>query len=160
MFLKHRYRTGFSMIEVLVFVSILSLFFVTTAAITATSLKQMKISEHRIIASRYAEDLLEYLRGEKDEGWEEFVAKANTNGLTYCFNNPISENTRLNSISSSACENYNGIVGSENPIFKREVTLRVQDSFASQVTVNVLVRWREGGVEYSVPVNTVFSIWE
>ena len=148
------------MIEVLVFVSILSLFFVTTAAITASSLKQMTISQHRITASRYAEDLVEFMRGEKDENWTDFVAKASSSGVTYCFNDPIETSTHLSTISASSCDSYNGITGSTSPIFKREVTLTAQNSPTTQVRVSVLVSWLEGSVVYSVPVDTVLSVWE
>ena len=75
-------KKSFTLIEVLIFVTILSLFFVVASAVTITSLQNLKVQEHKILATRYAEELLEWLRGEKEVDWNKFI---NYRG-NYCFN--------------------------------------------------------------------------
>ncbi|MFN4212440.1 MAG: hypothetical protein ACK4FL_00525 [Microgenomates group bacterium] len=141
---------SFSLIEVLVFTSILSLFFVVAAAVATASLRNMKINEHKILATRYAEELLEWLRGEKETDWNTFISRSNN--TTYCFSiSPITSWP-----SQGSCSGYNGL----NPaIYKRELTLTTVGG-GIQVNVSIVVSWQELGNTYSVPINTVFTVWE
>jgi prepilin-type N-terminal cleavage/methylation domain len=59
------HKKSFTLIEVLIFVTILSLFFVAAAAVTIVSLRNLKVQEHKILATRYAEELLELAKREK-----------------------------------------------------------------------------------------------
>ena len=141
---------SFSLVEVLVFISILSLFFVLATYITIASLRNMKISEHKILATRYAEELLEWVRGQKETDWNNFVNNYSNN--TYCF--PFSP---INTWPpSGSCVSYNGL---NPPIYKRELTLSTSNN-GFQVNVFINVSWQELGNTYTVPINTVFSMWE
>lgn len=143
-------NAAFSLIEVLVFTSILSLFFVVAAAVTTASLRNMKINEHKILATRYAEELLEWLRGEKETDWNAFVN--NRSNKNYCFSiSPITSWP-----SPGSCPANGGL---NPPIYKREVTLTTTGG-GFQVRVSIVVSWQDLGHTYSVPINTVFSIWE
>ena len=53
-----RPKNGFSLIEVLVFITIMSLVFVTAASVVAISLGNLKINEHKLVATRYGERLI------------------------------------------------------------------------------------------------------
>ena len=133
---------GFSLIEVLIFISILSLFFVVAAAVTTASLRNMKINEHKILATRYAEELLEWLRSEKEKDSDTFV-----NSLLYdstiCFN-------ELNW--------HNDCNDQEiDKIFTRKATIGHP---MDKVTISIEVSWSEPGGTYMVPINTVFTVWE
>ena len=140
-------KKSFTLIEVLIFVTILSLFFVTAAAVTITSLRNLKIQENKILATRYAQELLEWLRGEKEADWNNFTTKNNT----YCFNSsPIPSWG-----SAGNCSNY-GL----NNLYKREVNLNPQGNPPYQVNVSITVSWQELGQIYQVPLNTVFTVWE
>lgn len=138
-------KKSFSLIEVLVFVTIFSLFFVAAATVVVVSLRNMKTSEHKIIATRYAEELLEWLRSQKEIDWNVFNS---SHSGTYCFStSPISTWP-----SNSPCGGY------LESIFKREVTLTRVD--ANKVNVVITVTWTEMGTTYKVPINSVFTIWE
>jgi len=140
-------KKSFTLIEVLIFVSILSLFFVAAASVTIVSLRNLKVQEHKILATRYAEELLEWLRGEKEADWNDFVNHSSPLGSTYCFN--------LLNWSSGECTNY-GL----NNFYKRWATLTSQGSPPPQVYISIIVEWRELGQIYQVPLNTVFTVWE
>src|SRR3989338_9286294 len=75
-------KAGFTLIEVVIFVSLISVIFVTFAALTTTTIRWSKINEHKILASHNVEELREWLRGQKETDFEGFEAK---NG-SWCFN--------------------------------------------------------------------------
>ena len=143
-------KKSFTLIEVLIFVTILSLFFVTAITITVVSLRNLKIQEHKILATRYAEELLEWLRGEKEADWNQFT----THSGPYCFNSsPI---PMSNWPTSGNCPPASFL----NNLYKREVILTPQGSPPYQVNVSITVLWQELGQTYQVPINTVFTVWE
>lgn len=149
-------KKSFSLIEVLIFISILSLFFATAAAVVTISLRNMKINEHKILATRYAEELLEWLRGEKEEDWTMFVSLRTdaAETRTYCFNSQLTSNWPA----VSNCQSYYGISGINPVIYKRSASLKRNGE--NQVDVLITVDWQEAGVNYSVPIKSTFTLWE
>lgn len=145
-------KLGFSLIEVLVFVSILGLFFVAAISVTTFSLKNMKISEHKILAAHYAEEGIEWVRWEKENDWEVFVLKDTPSGTgtLYCLNS-------LTWSIGSCGANYT--LGAP-PLFKREVTLTNSGTPASRVNIEVVVSWIEGSQTMNIRVKTVLNLWE
>lgn len=142
-------KKSFTLIEVLIFVSILSIFLVTASGVTIASLNNLKIQEHKILAVRYAEELLEWLRGEKEADWSRFT----TYRGTYCFNS--------SPITSWPTTAGNCLVNSFlNNLYKREVNLTPQGNPTYQVNVSIIVSWQELGHTYQVPINSIFTIWE
>lgn len=153
-----RKSQSFSLIEVLVFVAVLSVFFVTSAAVVTVSLRNMKYNEHKIRAVRYAQEALEWIRGEKETDWNLFVINhsAGGSGKSYCFN-------------SSPIYGWPGTSGdcgasySLDSFFKRDVAITRLDNsctISCQVRVNVMVQWKDIGVGHTVPIQSVMSIWE
>lgn len=140
---------GFSLIEVIIFVSILSLFFVVAAAVSSASIRNIKISEHKMIASYYADELMEWLRYQKISNWPTFSGYSSESGNTFCFStldwdrpgNCISETVGL--------------------IYNRYATLTAQDNPISSISVEVVVEWNEpGSTSYSVKQKNLFNIYE
>jgi len=138
------HQKAFSLIEVLIFVTILSIFFVLAAAVTIASLRNMKVNEHKILATYYAEELVEWLRDEKEADWTAFSQKSGT----YCFNSSDFSGWPI-----GACGNNYDL----DSFFKRELIL---SNDGSQANINVTVSWLELGQEYQVPIATVFTKWE
>ena len=138
-----KYYKSFSLIEVLVFTAVLGLFFVAAISVTTFNLKNMKIQEHKILATRYAEEGVEWLKQEKEDGWVEFIARGSaTPGTTYCLNS-------LGWTPPSSCAGYSlGI------IFKRELVIK--DSGETKITVY----WQDMGTDLKVEINTVFKLLE
>jgi type II secretory pathway pseudopilin PulG len=151
--LKARKNTqaGFSLIEVLIFITVMSIFFVSAAAVVSVVVKNMKVNEHKILGTRFAQEAVEWLRSEKEIDWNAFSQRAPSSGALaeYC----------LNSLAwnSMPCD-Y-----SLKTLYQRTVTLKSIESvggYKYQVDVSVLVKWNEPGRSYSIPINTTFSIWE
>jgi prepilin-type N-terminal cleavage/methylation domain-containing protein len=146
---KRLLQKGLSIVEVLIAVSILSMIFIAASYATSISLSRSKYNQDRILASRYADELEEWLRGEKESEWSSFVAKsASSPGLTYCFNS-----TTISWPASGSCGSTFGL----NNRFKREVVL---SGTGTQVDVEVTVQWKDASRTYSVPVDTVFVLWD
>lgn len=145
---------AFSLIEVLVFVTILALFFVAAAAVTTISLRDMKINEHKILATRYGEELLEWLRSQKEIDWNQFVNQhSGGSAKKYCFN--------LSPISGWPVEGSCGPTQLINSFYKREVTISNQSTPpVLQTSISITVTWNEPSGLYSFPINSIFSIWE
>jgi len=153
---KSNFDAGFSLIEVLVFVTIFGLFFVLAIAVTTASLRNMKVTERRIYAVRYAEEMIEWLRSEKEASWADFV----THTGTFCFNKVLGNSWSLSLPTTGLCPTYTGIGSLPPVIFKRDVVVSSSGSPVTQIIVKVTVSWQEtNGVE-KVEQNVRFSIWE
>ncbi|OGK18344.1 hypothetical protein A3G67_03565 [Candidatus Roizmanbacteria bacterium RIFCSPLOWO2_12_FULL_40_12] len=140
---------GFSLVEVLVFVSVLAVFFVVAAAISSVSLRVSKSNENKLRATHYAEELTEWLRGRKEEDWDAFLK--NRQG-TWCFNNtPLT-----NWPSSGTCLSSSYL----DTIFKREAVISDPVPNDDQLNVSVTVSWSEAANTFNVPLKTVFSRFE
>jgi len=142
---KINFLSSFSLIEVLIFITILSIFFVAAASVTIGVLRDIKINEHKILATRYASELIEWMSGEKEKGWIEFTGSF-SNG-TNCFSglNWNDLTTPCDAISST--------------IFTRSADL-TKNPANDQVDVVVEVSWNELGKDNSVQSTRLFKLWE
>lgn len=146
-------KKSFSLIEVLVFITIISLFFITAITVTVFSLKNLKIQEYRIVATRLAEEGVEWIKQEKEDDWQAFVLHDDSggSGSTYCLNN-LDWNTK------NDC-NGDYSLGPPN-IFRRVLTITNSGSPVDKVATNLSVSWLENGVEEKIELKSVFSLWE
>ncbi len=148
---KLKIARGFSLIEVLVFVTILSLFFVAASSVSIVSLRNLKSNENKILATRYAEELVDWLSGEKEDDWNIFYNKSSNAGTVYCFNNLV-----ITWPASGACASY-GL----SAFFKREATLkRGLIGSDPKIDVTVDVSWSEASQTLKVPIKTIFTRFE
>lgn len=149
------------MVEVVIFVSVLGLFFIYASSVVIASIRNMKVSEHKILATKYAEELMEWLKSQKEINWDDFVSMADNK--TYCFNDNINLTDVFKGKASGSCvapNDYTGITGTTPLIFKREATLAQEGSPVEQVNVSVKVEWKELGNTYQVPLYSVLTLWE
>jgi type II secretory pathway pseudopilin PulG len=155
---SRRSRQGFTFLEVLVFTAIISFLFIGLTSTVISSLRRMQTTEHRLYATRYAEELLEWVRAQKETGWESFVADyTSETGTLYCFNGDIDFYNPVWPPAGLGTCDYDGI-GSKDPrIFKRYLILTAPTEDLRQVNVQIVVEWRDGNQFYSVPLNTIFT---
>jgi hypothetical protein len=120
----------------------------------------------KIYATRYAEELAEWLRIQKEQDWAAFYTKAGGGGasVVYCVNGSIDLNSTLDAaltlVNASNC-NYDGITsasGTTRPkIFRRTVTFTTSSN-QLPVQAAILVEWQEGPNQiFSVPINTTYT---
>ncbi len=142
-------KAGFSLIEVLLFIVLFSMVFLGITSAMVSSLRNTKASQRRILATYYASELKDWLKGQKEANFSNFPKSG-----TQCFNtSPI------------AAWGANGNCGSSftlgqgsDVVFKRYVSFT--NGTSTQVNVNILVEWNEGNVVNSIPLNTRFTSWE
>lgn len=155
---------GFSLIEVIIFVAILSIFLVTAATITTLSMHQNSLQINKIKAVHYNDQLLEWLRSEKDRDWNNLTEKATSlpGGSVYCFcSEDLSWATASIKADKSAC-----CPTPLSSLFKRYVTLSSSIyaptgfSPSSQIEVTIDTDWQEAGNSYSTKLHTLFTPWE
>lgn len=141
-------KKSFSLIEVLVFVTILSLFLITAASIITVSIRQNTLKIHLLKATHYNEQLLDWIKSEKETDWNTFVTMADVTGKTYCFTDTTY------SWSIATCD-YD-----LDAIFKRYAILKSIGSPVSQVEVTIFTDWKESSMDHTTKLHTVFTIWE
>lgn len=150
--MKHS-NQGFSLIEVLVFITILSLIFISAAILGTVSIRNSKSTENKIIASRYGEELLDWLRSQKEIDWLAFTARISPS-KTYCF----ADESFARWPDVGSCGSNQVIT---NSIFRREATLTYNnDPQGERVNVEIHLTWSEGGNNYDVTTKGVFTLFE
>lgn len=139
---------GFTLIEILVFTALVSVFFVVAAAVSAFAINVMKSNENRLYATHYAEETLEWLRNEKEVDWVTF----NTHISNWCM-------VSLGWTSGGPCPTTGATSFQLSSKFNRDVSLSTDA--ASNVVALVTVSWKDiSGITRSVITKTVFSQFE
>jgi len=155
------HKKGFSLIEVLVFTGIVSIFFIVVASVATVSLRTARINQNKILATHAGEELMEWLKGEREADWNSFSQRSGTFCLNGNLKNTWAETMLAEKNTSGQCSGLNEFlgVGTIPPlIFKREVTLNPLSS--TQTDIAIRVTWMEIGVSYVIPIQSRFTLWE
>lgn len=153
---KKANKKGFSLLEVIVATSLLSIILVASVSFTTSLIKNMEYNKTKLYATRHLDDLKEFVDGERLSDWSSFATNATLAGNKFCFNGLISDTTTIPS--TLDCKNFNGVVNSVGPkIFKREVTL---SGNINKVTATFEVSWQQGGRTYTEDAVTVYTQWQ
>ncbi|OGM13703.1 hypothetical protein A3A76_02585 [Candidatus Woesebacteria bacterium RIFCSPLOWO2_01_FULL_39_23] len=143
---------GQSMVEVVFAIGIAAIILTTVVSVSVSSVRNSTFSKLNSQANRYAQDLSEWLRRQRDLDWATFKAKANTTGITYCFKTPNPTAWPA----SGVCGSSDFMTGtkfirqaklslpSTDPLVLSEVTVSWTDSQGthSVVSITKLVDWR------------------
>lgn len=139
--------SGQSLIELLVALTLIVIVIVAVVGLAAISIKTAYFAKKNTMAKRYAEQALEWLRGEARGNWYNLLTKAdsNSNNTDYCLNN-------LDFNTAGACNDY------LDNIYKRELKLYKDESEPQKpkIKVTVLVSWKDN-IDHSVEVSSVFT---
>lgn len=144
---KSFYR-GQSLFETVVAFGIIALVFIGIVSLTLNTVVNAARSRDKTKATRYAEELLEWLRYERDRDWVLFNTKA-SQPLAWCMPNLVWP------AASGTCGINEVISGTK---FKREVTFIVRTA-NKVVSADVVVRWSDGAVTRDVKSSTYFTNW-
>ncbi|OGK66303.1 hypothetical protein A2313_03665 [Candidatus Roizmanbacteria bacterium RIFOXYB2_FULL_41_10] len=129
---------GFSLIEVLVFVSVFTVAIVALVASVSYSALSLNDARHRLMSSRYNEELAEWLKFQREYrlfGYSGLLAKSTPTGTTYCFNN---SNIGLDAnaiMTSGECTGFD-----LDDFYKRELTLT--SATDEQINVQIVTSYR------------------
>lgn len=150
---------GLSLLEALIFTTILSVIMLAVVFATTMSLKRTQFNQKKIFATRYAEEVLEWMRGEKEADWTTFTSRS---PQVYCMNDDVTTCSAAGSCwsVSTACPAGDYPLSetqSLNNGFSRNVTLQTD---GTTIRVTAIVSWKDGSNEFDVTSSTTFSRWE
>ncbi|MFC1625462.1 hypothetical protein ACFL1Q_00265 [Patescibacteria group bacterium] len=124
-----------------------TLIIVALVALTAVSIRNATYSKNKTLASRYNQEAVEWLRGERDKDFDTFVG--NATNIVWC----ISE---LNWESNTRCSSSQKI---ESTPFVREVEFSVDTAEKTIIEANVSVAWEDSQGMHDVRSSTNFTDW-
>ncbi len=153
-------KKGFTLLEVMIFTTILTIVLVSAAAFTTRLVYNLRINEHKVFANVNASELLEWLTSEREANWSNlYNAAGNAPGTTYCVNGNLTVSTTFAdpTVFTAAPCAFNGITGRVPAIFKRELILTRNGT--NQVTATVRVSWQEGATVYADEIQAVYTSW-
>jgi len=166
--MKKSYRTrscelqGFTLIEVVIFIAIASVIFIAIVSLSVGVVQQTQSSKHKLYASRYADELAQWLRVQKDLSWQDFYVASQQGSHNYCVNQHIALDldlvTLLVPYDPDICV-HNGIINGYGPSrFKRTVYFDEQTDNTKSVKATITVSWVERGSQVeSVQLETLFA---
>ncbi len=141
---------GQSLFEMIVAVLIVSLVMIALVSLSTKNLALTAYSRNKTLANRHSQEVLEWVRGERDRDWAAFVSHSNASGTTWCVAN-------LSWSSQGACSTSNAIPNSTTP-FLRSMTLRT--SAVNTVDVTVITSWIDGSGTHESRASTVLTNWK
>ncbi len=138
---------GQSLFEVIIAIGVTSAILVAIINTAILSVRNTSFSRNKTLASRYSQEAVEWLRGQRDANWNDFATKSNS---TWCISELDWETTPKN----RACTDTDNIVGTP---FKRELTLVT--SSTQQIDVKIKVFWSDAQGYHEVVLSTYFTDW-
>jgi|WetSurSiteA1Bulk_404760.scaffolds.fasta_scaffold00731_2 Tfp pilus assembly protein PilV len=145
---------GQSLFEVVVAISVITLIIVAMIILTTTSIRNNSYSRNKTVASRYSQEAIEWLRGQRDASWPTFYGKTSTIPRYYCFKvSPLTPTWP----SAGLCGDSDYI--NSNTIFKRQLTLTRDPLNGDFIIADVAVSWTDGQGEHKAESVTYFSDW-
>lgn len=142
---------GFSLIEVLIFISVLTVALVALIGSVTYSSLVLADARYRLFATRYNEELAEWLKFQREYyQYQSIVDQSSASpGTVYCFNN-----TDLNWPSSGSCSNNDY---SLNNFYKRELVLINQ---TGQIDVEITTSYLLLNQEKSSTITLFFNEYD
>lgn len=150
-------KKSFSLIEVLIFVTILSLFLIIAVSIITVSMRQNTLKINMLKATHYNEQLLDWIRSEKEMDWNIFTG--NAGNFTYCFKDDVWLTWPSAVTNKDSCL-YN--LGTDTKYRRYAIfqTTTLPNGIVTQVGVTVYSDWQEAGNTHSTKLDSLFTVWE
>ncbi|SRR4030043_248599 len=137
--------SGQSLFEVVVAVGLSALILTGVVSLAAGSIRNSSYSRNNAQATKYAQEALEWLRGQRDADWDAFATHSLTTG------NP----TDL----CSSPMGWGGTCPIPNTIFSRNVILTTDSGNSDIIDAVVTVSWSDAQGTHQVKSNTRFTNW-
>ena len=164
--MKINNRTSFTLLEVMIFIMILSVVLVSATSYITRLLVNLRANEHRTNAVYLADDVKEWLNGERESNsWDVFSAKGTAAGATYCVNQLLNLNNTIvqlgpptNIIPAGNCTTNASIHPGLPAIYRRQLILHTNNVVPpTQITASITVSWVENGVPKSVVTKSIYN---
>jgi Tfp pilus assembly protein PilV len=142
-----KYEKGQSLFEVVLALAVAALIIISIVALATISIRNANFSRNQSLATRYAQEAIEWLRGQRDEGWDAFTTRALT--PLWCLKSLSWTDTTIGGCGSS------GFIS--DTIFKREISFTILD--ASNIDTEVKVYWQDAQGLHETKTVTTFTDW-
>ncbi len=142
------YNSGQSLFEVVVAIGIVSGILVGIISLATHSVNNSIFSRDKSQAQVYTQEALEWLRGQRDMGWDSFASHSNGSGITWCMDNLAWGN-------SGPCGS-NETISSTN--FRRQAELKTESPDEIFITVSTI--WESGGRSHKAQASTKLNNWK
>lgn len=138
---------GQSIVEVIIALAVMVLVLVALVRATIVAVRNANFAKNQAQATQYSEELLEWLRSERDTDWDNFVSYAGSGSATsYCFQS-------LSWPSSGSCSPGQEIAG----IFLRQGSLN--ETAADRVEIVIAVTWQDSSGTHQSTLTSYLTNW-
>ena len=147
----YKYSNGQSLFEVVVALAISTLVVIAVVSLAALSIRNTDFSKNKTLASKYAQEATEWLRGQRDSDFEVFYSNTIPSPRTWCF--------------KTLDFNQAGVCGASSMIgetvFYREVefTNGLTSGGQTSIRARVSVYWTDAQGSHEVINSTDFTDW-
>jgi len=138
---------GQSLFEVVLALAVAALIIIAIVALATISIRNANFSRNQSLTTRYAQEAIEWLRGQRDEDWDAFAARALT--PLWCLKSLSWTDAKI-----GECGSSDFIF---DTIFKREISFTILD--ASNIDTAVKVYWEDAQGLHETKTVTTFTDW-
>lgn len=138
-------NSGQAVVEIVVALGVAVIVIIALVSLVVTSVANVNFSRTQGEATRFSREAMEFVRSERDKGWDAFNTKS---GNTWCLSSLSWPGT------AGRCGQTNTI---SNTILRREVTLTSLS--ATEVEARILVYWSDVKGGHEVRLNSRFTKW-
>ena len=152
--INYRLDRGSAIFEILIVIAIVAVVITSVVASTTGSVRNSLHARYQAESTRRGQELVEWLRGERDTSWATFAARAGGGaGTTYCFGDTLAW-------TSSSCSGA-GAGAISGTVYTRSVTMRQTTTVTANDTVEIVVsvNWTDGTGAHTSRVSTRLTSW-
>lgn len=151
-------QSGQSLVESIIAMGIIITTLVALMSAVTYALNNAQFARNKALATKYTQESVEWLRGQRDSSWNTFVSFSSAGGSTYCLNGDLHTQSTMPGIAKSCTASpIDAPIDDQYDIFNREVTLTTAST--GRVAITVRVYWYEGTRVSDVVVNTYLTRW-
>lgn len=144
------YHLGQSLLEVILALAILAVIITGIVSLTSTSVNTSTYSKNVSQANRYADEVIEYIRKEKEfRGWSDFNSNITVSGGVWCMPD-------LALMTNEACDPLETTDFISGTIFQRTLTAT---SAGNSIDIDVKVTWTDDKGTHETRSSTTIANW-
>lgn len=151
-------ESGQSLFELVFSLGIVSLVLLTLVSLSTKAVSNSTFAKNSSLAARHNQEVLEWLRSERDQDWFVFLNKVTNNRTTnstyWCLSNLA---TPFASRTPGSCSSTNYIPGTK---FIREVVFTYSSGPPEDIKLVSIVRWQDPTGEHDSQATTTFTNWK
>lgn len=139
-------KLGQSLFEVVFALAITALILTGVVSLSAMTIRNSDYSKNNALATKYAQEAVEWLRGQRDTDWTTFYTHSGTTPVVTC-------------LGTSPITSWGGSCTISGTVFSRSVTLTTDSANLDIIEAMITVSWTDGNGEHRVTSTTRFTHW-